>query len=141
MYICMYAFYVLRWRRIPMETFLITPFRNAAEGSPELHFNTVHSKARNVIERTIGVEQKSRFRCLLSARGLHYSPETATKITNICSAWLYFFYCMYCNKFISKVLKIKIYKCQDLLSLTRPAFLSASYWLFFYKIFTVMHNF
>ncbi|XP_046812451.1 putative nuclease HARBI1 [Lucilia cuprina] len=45
--------------------------------------NNKHVKARNIVERTIGV----RFRCLLEARQLHYKPEKATKIVNVCAAF------------------------------------------------------
>ena len=46
-------------------------------------FNLQHSKARNVVERVIGV-LKIRFRCLQS--NLPYAPEKVVKIVNICSA-------------------------------------------------------
>ena len=38
-----------------------------------------------MVERTIGV-LKNRFRCILGARQLHYSPNVAAKITNVCAA-------------------------------------------------------
>lgn len=64
---------------------MITPFRSTQEGSPESKFNHIHAKTRNVVERTIGV-LKNRFRCLLGARQLHYTPEMAGKITAVCAA-------------------------------------------------------
>lgn len=69
----------------PLEPYLMTPYRSAADRSPEATFNTKHAKVRNIIERTIGVV-KTRFRCLLGARQLHYSPKNATKIVNVCVA-------------------------------------------------------
>lgn len=55
------------------------------DGSPEMRFNEVHSKCRNIIERTNGV-LKNRWRCLLGARELYYTPEKAAKVVNICCA-------------------------------------------------------
>ncbi|XP_053691612.1 putative nuclease HARBI1 [Sabethes cyaneus] len=59
--------------------------RNTRVGSREQHFNQKHSKARSIIERVIGI-LKARFRCLLGARELHYSPKKATSIINVAAA-------------------------------------------------------
>lgn len=63
----------------------MTPHRVPEDGSSELRFNEVHSKCRNIIERTNGV-LKNRWRCLLGARELHYCPVKVAKITNVCCA-------------------------------------------------------
>lgn len=63
----------------------MTPYRNALESSPEAHFNTVHSKARSIVERCIGLF-KARFRVLMSERQSRYSPLKVGKMVNICAA-------------------------------------------------------
>ncbi|XP_049279393.1 putative nuclease HARBI1 [Anopheles funestus] len=69
----------------PSKPWLITPKRNAAPNTPDASYNTRHAKGREIIERTIGM-LKNRFRCLLGARQLHYKPEKAAQITNVCCA-------------------------------------------------------
>ncbi|XP_049302023.1 putative nuclease HARBI1 [Bactrocera dorsalis] len=39
----------------PLEPWCITPYRNASEGASEAMFNEIHSKARCIVERTIGI--------------------------------------------------------------------------------------
>ena len=55
-----------------LEKFLLTPYRYPDAGTMQHKFNLQHSKARNIVERVIGV-LKSRFRCLQS--NLPYAPE------------------------------------------------------------------
>lgn len=69
----------------PLEPWLLTPYRNARENTAESYFNDRFSKGRSIIERVFGV-LKSRFRCLLAARELHYSPERVVQIMNVCCA-------------------------------------------------------
>ena len=59
----------------------MTPYRLANEDSPEANYNKTHSRARNIIERVFGV-LKSRFLCLNGV--LHYSPDKAASIVNVC---------------------------------------------------------
>lgn len=68
----------------PLQPWLMTPFHNPAQNSPESRFNDAHIRTRNCIERCNGV-LKSRFRCLLKERVLRYSPERVGKIVNSCA--------------------------------------------------------
>ncbi|KAM3964790.1 putative nuclease HARBI1 [Aphomia sociella] len=62
---------------------MMTPMVNTAPDTPEAHYTNLHVRARNVVERAIGL-LKARFRCLLVHRVLHYSPEVAGSIVNAC---------------------------------------------------------
>ena len=61
----------------------MTPILDAAPDTPERHYTDMHIRARNTVERTIGL-LKARFRCLLVHRVLHYKPEVAASIVNAC---------------------------------------------------------
>lgn len=63
----------------------MTPYRSVSEGTQQSNYNMRHSKTRNIVERTIGV-LKNRFRCLLGARELHYSPKKVSQIINVACA-------------------------------------------------------
>ncbi|XP_050322711.1 putative nuclease HARBI1 [Bactrocera neohumeralis] len=67
----------------PLEPWLLTLYRNAAENSAENYYIIKFSKARPHIERVFGV-LKALFRCLLAARELHYAPEKVVQILNVC---------------------------------------------------------
>ncbi|XP_058122802.1 putative nuclease HARBI1 [Anopheles ziemanni] len=69
----------------PSKPWIVTPKRNAAPDSPEASYNTHHAKGREIIERTFGI-LKNKSTCLLWARQLHYTPEIAICITNVCCA-------------------------------------------------------
>ncbi|KAG6453914.1 hypothetical protein O3G_MSEX008405 [Manduca sexta] len=76
----------------PLRRYLMTPVVGALDDSPAGNYNAIQKRARSTIERTFGI-LKGRWRCLLGARQLHYSPEVAGKITiaccvlhNICNA-------------------------------------------------------
>lgn len=62
---------------------LMTPILGAAPASPEDYYTQLHCRARNTVERTIGL-LKARWRCLLGHRVLHYDPAMAAKIVNAC---------------------------------------------------------
>ncbi|KAG8238236.1 hypothetical protein J437_LFUL018114 [Ladona fulva] len=68
----------------PHQPWLHTPILNAPEGSPEAHYTTLHIRARNTVERCIGL-LKGRFRCLLRHRVLEYTPPKAGRIINACA--------------------------------------------------------
>ncbi|XP_017479519.1 PREDICTED: putative nuclease HARBI1 [Rhagoletis zephyria] len=66
----------------PLESWLLTPV-GAPNTSKEQKYNRLHGSARNCIERAFGV-LKSRFRCLLKHRVLHYSHETSALVVSTC---------------------------------------------------------
>lgn len=51
----------------------------------KIKFNQMHSKTRWIVERSFGII-KNVFRCILGARQLHYKPEKASRIINVCCA-------------------------------------------------------
>lgn len=67
----------------PSTPCLLTPVIHAAAGSSEERYNVAHKHTRNVVERAFGV-LKTRFRCLLLHRVLHYRPATARRILYAC---------------------------------------------------------
>ncbi|KAI4455575.1 hypothetical protein MML48_9g00001478 [Holotrichia oblita] len=75
--------YLLGDSGYPLRPWLLTPIPNAAPGSAEQRYNNTHRRIRATIERCNGI-LKSRFRCMLKHRVLHYLPERAAKIINVC---------------------------------------------------------
>ncbi len=73
----------------PLEPWLITPIADSTKIA-EVTFNNLHAKARNTVERAIGL-LKACWRCLCKQRMLHCSPQVAQKIINAC-AGLHNFY-------------------------------------------------
>lgn len=69
----------------PCEPWLITPYRNPLENSMESVFNDVHSKARCIVERTIGI-LKARWKILCHDKRSRYSAEKVAQFSNVCSA-------------------------------------------------------
>ncbi|XP_067633131.1 putative nuclease HARBI1 [Eurosta solidaginis] len=69
----------------PLEPWCITPYRNPAEGSSESVFNAVHSKARCMVERTIGI-YKGRWKILCNDKRGRYTPQKVAMFSNVCAA-------------------------------------------------------
>ncbi|KAG7311836.1 hypothetical protein JYU34_002919 [Plutella xylostella] len=76
--------YLLGDSGYPLRSFMMTPVDHAVDDSPEGRYNIIQKRARSTVERTFGI-LKGRWRCLLAARELHYTPETAGKIAIACS--------------------------------------------------------
>lgn len=68
-----------------MEPWCVTPYRNADDGSMESHFNDVHSQARCIVERTIGI-LKARWKILCHDKRSRYTPEKIALFGNVCAA-------------------------------------------------------
>lgn len=67
----------------PQRPWLMTPILNAVPGSVEDTYTQRHVQARNCIERCFGL-LKSRWRCLLRHRTLHYHSTVAGNIVLAC---------------------------------------------------------
>ncbi|KAG8229293.1 hypothetical protein J437_LFUL011139 [Ladona fulva] len=68
----------------PLQLWLTTPISNPPPDSPEERYNAHHRQARSCVERCIGA-WKAWFRCLRKDRTLHYSPECAGILINVCA--------------------------------------------------------
>lgn len=67
----------------PLQPYLMTPITGADPNSPEGRYYKAHCKARNCVERCIGV-LKCVWRCLNKDRALNYHPTFVTKIIYAC---------------------------------------------------------
>lgn len=68
----------------PLEPWLMVPFDNPPENSPQKRFNIALSQIRVIIEHINGL-LKGRFRCVHGHRALHYNPQRAAKIIYSCA--------------------------------------------------------
>lgn len=68
----------------PQSEILMTPFRDPPVGSPEARYNNAHIRARNTVERCIGL-LKIRFRCLLKERTARYEPTIMCNFIKACA--------------------------------------------------------
>lgn len=66
-----------------LEPWLLTPFENPNQGTPEGRYNYAHKITRSIIERCNG-RLKLVFRFILAERKLRYNPEMVGKI-NACA--------------------------------------------------------
>lgn len=66
----------------PLQPFLLTPFR-IAENQSQQNYNNAHCRARNCVERCIGL-LKTRFRCLLKERSQRYDKNFVCLIIKAC---------------------------------------------------------
>lgn len=68
----------------PLEPWLMVPIKRNNLNIAEQSYNRSLRRIRNTVERTIGMF-KSRFRCCLGHRALHYNPVKAAKIISACA--------------------------------------------------------
>ncbi|KAG5863086.1 hypothetical protein JTB14_036697 [Gonioctena quinquepunctata] len=66
------------------QPWLITPFLHTLPESPEERYNRAHCRARNCVERCIGV-LKMRFQCINGERVLRYNPRMVGSVVNTCA--------------------------------------------------------
>ena len=70
--------------RLPEWRWLLTPFPNP-QSAEEVRYNDVHTRARSVVERAIGL-LKCRWRCLDASGGrLLYHPRKVCQIIRACA--------------------------------------------------------
>lgn len=62
----------------------MTPIIAPLEGTPEYRYTQAQLKARNCVERCIGVF-KSMFTCIMGERKLRYEPQKVGHIINACA--------------------------------------------------------
>uniref|UniRef100_W8C221 Putative nuclease HARBI1 n=1 Tax=Ceratitis capitata TaxID=7213 RepID=W8C221_CERCA len=67
-----------------LQPYLMTPYREPVE-SYEVNYNEKCLKAQSIMEKCLNAIE-SRFPVLTHPKGMHYLPEKATKIINVCCA-------------------------------------------------------
>lgn len=79
------SYFLLGDSGYPLRAYMQTPIMHPepAPNSPAARYNLAQRTTRSIIERCNGL-LKSRLRCLLKMRALHYAPEVAAKIVNAC---------------------------------------------------------